>query len=165
MAPLIELEEELTSEGQPIYFRLVAMLYRTYRLFRESPLQVNLALKLLRNGQVDSTLSSPQSRFPQYRVCELAQLRLTTQAMTDPADPSDDLQRPLGRKWDEGTQSVARQAQAAFWLCSGLGAYEISLQCMVGERSVRARNQQPPTGVSSLGFAPFAIGLNKIEQE
>jgi glycosyltransferase involved in cell wall biosynthesis len=57
MAPLIELEEELNPpKVNPIYFRLVAMLYRTYRLFpAKVRLQVNLALKLLRNGQVDST--------------------------------------------------------------------------------------------------------------
>ena len=56
-APLIELEEQLNPpKVNPIYFRLVAVLYRIYRLLpAKVRLQFNLALKLLRSAQIDST--------------------------------------------------------------------------------------------------------------
>jgi hypothetical protein len=60
-APLIELEEQLEEQlnppkVNPIYFRLVAVLYRIYRLLpAKVRLQFNLALKLLRSAQIDST--------------------------------------------------------------------------------------------------------------
>jgi hypothetical protein len=56
-APLIELEEQLNPpKVNPIYFRLVAMLYRSYQLLpAKVRLQFNLALTLLRSGQNDST--------------------------------------------------------------------------------------------------------------
>jgi hypothetical protein len=56
MAPLVEFEEQLNPpKVNPIYFRLVAVLYRTYRLLpTKVRLQINLALQLLRNGEIDS---------------------------------------------------------------------------------------------------------------
>ena len=57
MAPLIELEEQLNPpKVNPFYFRLVATLYRTYKMLPvKVRLQFNLALRLLRSSERDST--------------------------------------------------------------------------------------------------------------